>query len=207
MFNQPNHLPMEIIDLTRKLDQDLPVYCEGSYSDPAFQIETWCTVAGQGYKVSRMSLGTQTGTHIDAPAHFVTDGAELEALPVEALIGPYYWLDPDQKESLRIGYQGQSILFLAPSAAESMISEETFRSWLELPCSVWVTASSVGITGQEPLYFHRELARVGKYLVEDLDEIQAARVRPGGEVIALPLRLSGASGSPCRVIVRQPPGE
>ena len=59
----------EILDLTKSLDQNLSIYIEGAYSDPPLQIETWCTIHEQGYKVSRLSMGTQTGTHIDAPAH------------------------------------------------------------------------------------------------------------------------------------------
>lgn len=206
MFATPA-IPLEVLDLTRVLDQDLPIYTEGAYSDPPFQIETWCTVAEQGYKVSSLSLGTQTGTHIDAPAHFAAQAAELEALPAQALMGPYLWLDLSEPPDLQMDYQGQAILFLtARHTNQIAIPLEKFRSLLKLPCRVWVIACGVRITGQEPLYFHRALAQAGKYLVEDLDESQAARVRPGGELFALPLRLGGASGGPCRVIVRQLPG-
>ena len=83
----------EILGLTKVLDEDLAIYTSGSYSDPPLQIETCCTVQQQGFTVSRLSMGTQTGTHIDAPAHFALDGATLEALPVQALIGRYLWVD------------------------------------------------------------------------------------------------------------------
>jgi arylformamidase len=72
---------LEIIDLTKSLDENLFIYTSGNYSDPHLQIEVWCTVQEQGYKVSRLSMGTQTGTHIDAPVHFIAGGATLEALP------------------------------------------------------------------------------------------------------------------------------
>src|SRR5512146_1460883 len=110
----------EILDLTRVLDQHLPIYTSPGYSDPPLQIETWCTVQQQGYAVSRLSMGTQTGTHIDAPAHFDSEGATLEALPLQALIGRYLWVDlchvaeADLRE-LRSGYKGESILFLTSS--------------------------------------------------------------------------------------------
>lgn len=198
---------LETIDLTRRMDRDLPIYTEGDYSDPPFQVEPWCTVASQGYQVARLSLGTQTGTHIDAPAHFDADGAELEDLPASALIGPYLWLNLGDRFDPPGETLVQPVLFLAaPNTGQAEIPLDTFRVLLGLACQVWVAACSVQVTGQDPFYFHRELAKAGKYLVEDLDEIQAARVRPGGEIIALPLRLSGASGAPCRVIVRQPQG-
>ncbi len=197
--------PTETIDLTKLLDQGLPIYSDVGYSDPPFQIETWCTVASQGYKVSQLSLGTQTGTHIDAPAHFATEGVELEDLSAGALIGSYAWLNLNERFDPQNDYSCQPILFLAaPNTNRVEIALEAFQALLDLPCQVWVAACKIEILGQEPLYFHKALAEAGKYLVEDLDEIQAARVHPGGEIIALPLRLNGASGAPCRVIVRQP---
>lgn len=201
----------EILDLTRVLDQDLPIYTSGNYSDPPLQIETWCTVQQQGYAVSRLSLGTQTGTHIDAPAHFASDGATLEVLPVQALIGRYLWVDlchvteADLGE-VRSGYEGESILFLTSSEpAKTEASDEVLSALLELPCVVWVSVYGVQVIGHDRLYFHQALSAAGKYLIEDVDERTASRVNPGGEMIALPLRLMGLSGSPCRVVVVQRP--
>ena len=199
----------EILDLTKTLDEKLSVYTEGAYSDPPLQIETWCTIQEQGYKVSRLSMGTQTGTHIDAPAHFVLDGATLETLPLQALIGPYLWLDIDQitqdeLNEVQSSSKRESILFLTSlKQTQREISEEVFKTLLKLPCPVWVIVYGVQVEEREPYYFHKALAEAGKYLIEDLDETMAMRVRADGEVIALPLRLSGTSGSPCRVLVKQ----
>ena len=199
----------EIIDLTKLLDKDLSIYTDNTYSDPPLQVETWCTIQEQGFKVSRLSMGTQTGTHIDAPAHFVADGATLETLPIQALIGQYLWLDLDrvteaELRELPSRCNGMSILFLTSSRqTKGKISEEVFRALLKLPCLVWIIVYGVQVIGCEPLYFHKVLAEAGKYLIEDIDESMAVRVKADGEMIALPLRLSGSSGSPCRVIVRQ----
>ena len=198
-----------ILDLTKVLDIHLPIYTSGGYCDPPLQIETWCTVQQQGYAVSRLSLGTQTGTHIDAPAHFVSDGATLEALPVQALVGRYLWVDlchvtEADLSQVVSGYDGESILFLTSSdLAKTEASEEVVSTLLNLPCSVWVTVYGVQVIGHVPLYFHQALAAAGRYLIEDVDEVAARRVNPGGEMIALPLRLTGTSGSPCRVVVVQ----
>lgn len=200
---------VELIDLTKVLDENLPIYTDGRYSDPPFQIETWCTVPEQGYKVSRLALGTQTGTHIDAPAHFVEGGATLEALPLPALIGQYLWVDLNQvrqteESEYKSLYQVEPILFLTSSGqAEPEISPELLAALLELPCLVWVIVYGVRVRGRGPLYFNQAVAKAGKYLIEEVDEMMAMRVRAGGEIIALPLRLRGASGSPCRVVVRQ----
>jgi arylformamidase len=192
---------IEITDLTKVLDEHLPIYTSGSYSDPLLQIETWCTIQKRGYNVSRILMGTQTGTHIDAPSHFVADGATLEALPLQALIGGYLWVDISD---LKFVYKNEPILFLTSSdQSVRKISEAALDELLKLPCMVWVSVYGVQVIGHDPLYFHQALSNAGKYLIEDVDEIMAKQIKAGGEIIALPLRLTGVSGSPCRIVVIQ----
>jgi len=195
----------EIIDLTKKLDESLYIYSDGTYSDPPLMIEDWCSVQSQGYKVSRISIGTQCGTHIDAPSHFMEGGAELGALPLEALIGKYFLLDLDEigrSGELKFDYRGEPILFLKSSTGIE-ISEEVFNSLLAFPCRVWVIIHDIGISGRDVFHFNHALAEADKYLVENVDESAAMRVKSGGEIFALPLRLVSTSGAPCRVVVRQ----
>jgi len=198
-------LHVEIIDLTKPLDKNLYIYSDGTYSDPPLQIEDWCSVQGQGYKVSQLSMGTQCGTHIDAPSHFMEGGAGLGALPVEALIGKYFLLDLDEilrSGETRFDYRGEPILFLKSSGGIE-ISEMVFNSLLELRCRVWVIVYDIQVSGRDIFYFNRALAETGKYLVENVEETAAMRVKSGGEIFALPLKLVSTSGAPCRVVVRQ----
>jgi kynurenine formamidase len=203
--SQGKNMPIEIIDLTKVLDENLYIYAEGTYSDPPLQIESWCTVQSQGYKVSQLSMGTQCGTHIDAPSHFMEGGADLGALPVDALMGKYFWLDLNaavQNGNNKFDYQGEPVLFLA--AHENMkISEDLFNTLLDFPCCVWVIVYEVEVLGRDLFYFNRALAETGKYLVENVDELAAMQVKSGGEIFALPLRLTSTSGAPCRVVIRQ----
>ncbi|MCA2000969.1 MAG: cyclase family protein [Chloroflexi bacterium] len=194
-------MSLEILDLTKPLDENLPIYSEGSYFDPPLLIEEWRPAQSQGYKVSRVSLGTQCGTHIDAPSHFLEGGADLGALTVDALMGKYCLINLDAAEA-QIDYRGEPFLFLKSSAAVE-ISEEYFNSLLALPCRVWVIVYDVFVKGREVFYFNRALAQADKYLVENLEEEAAQRVKAGGELIALPLKLVSVSGAPCRVVVRQ----
>ena len=206
-----------LIDLTRTIDSDLEIYSDDAYRDPDFCAETWCSVESQGYWVSKLTLGTQTGTHIDAPAHFKTGGATLETLAVEHLLGPYFLVDlhrigdTPQFDNAMGGYSGQSILFLTSHPAlDNNTSQQVMDLTLEqlnrlcaLGAKVWVVVSSVHVRGKDPLFFHAQLAEQGIFLIEDLDPEAARKVQPGGELIALPLRLTGVSGSPCRVLVLQ----
>lgn len=191
---------MDWIDLTRPMTSDLPIYAEAGYSDPPFRAAPWCGIDGQGYEVWRLEMGTQTGTHIDAPCHMVRGGATLDNLPPDALIGRYVtlrpgtWTDPPAP-------QGARILFLnAPDGGG--LARAQFDAALALGCPVWVMAGSVHVAGEEPLFLHRALARAGVFLVEDLDEEPTRRLPERGEIIALPLRLVGVSGAPCRVLAR-----
>jgi len=184
---------MSYLDLTKILDPSL-VYSSVGYTDPPISITSWSTVSKVGFSVQRLEMGTQSGTHIDAPSHFVETGRNLEKLPLESLIGSYYHYDCSSGALAA----GGKILFLAGSGS---LSEELFRELLKLPCEVWVTSGSVRLDEEDHLAFHRRLAEADRYLVEDLGEV-AAGVKPGGESLIFPLRLVGTSGSPCRVVVR-----
>jgi arylformamidase len=198
-------MKVEIIDLTKTLGESLYIYSEGNYSDPPLLIEPWCTVQSQGYKVSRVSLGTQTGTHIDAPSHFLEGGADLGALPVDALMGKYFLIDLDEiirNDQTKFDYQEEPILFLKASGGLE-ISADLFDTLLKFSCRVWVIIHDIQVSGRDIFYFNRALAEADKYLVENVDEQAAMQVKSGGEIFALPIRLTSTSGAPCRVVVRQ----
>src|SRR5437660_2408763 len=56
---------------------------------------------GDGFTLSAYSLGAHSGTHIDAPMHFVRDGAPIDRVPLEPLIGPARVIDiPDAVQSI-----------------------------------------------------------------------------------------------------------
>jgi arylformamidase len=192
-----------VIDLTRRLDRGLAIYGDGDYRDPPLVVTPWCAVAERGFRVDAVALGTQTGTHIDAPSHFDPGGDDLDALPIDALIGRYALIDLPAGGDLAAAYRGEPILFVrAPDDGPAAIAPDALAALLALPPRVWVVAGTVAVRGAPPLEFHRALARAGRYLVEELDPDAARAVAPGGELLALPLALVGTSGAPCRVVVR-----
>jgi arylformamidase len=206
----PRHHQSRILDLTKPIDAAIEIYTEQGYSDPPYECTEWCSVESKGYRVSALRLGTQTGTHIDAPAHFDSQGATLEALPVERLIGRYFLLDlPACAGAETVGglcrsFAQQEILFVrAPQGGKAKLSPAALDLLLSLSPQVWVIDGGIEVEGAPEFQFHRLIARAGKYLVEDLDHKAAQAVRPGGEIAALPLALVGTSGAPCRVIVRE----
>ena len=158
---------------------------------------------------SRIELGTQTGTHIDAPAHFHPGGATLDAILGKSLMGVYFLVElaptvSEQELRRQISnYRNESILFIrTPYNLSSEISLQELNLLMEIPVPLWVLAGEIILAGAAPLEFHRSIAQKGKFLVEELDCIAAKDVPKDGELFALPLRLIGTSGSPCRVMVR-----
>lgn len=191
------------IDLTRPLNTELPIYAEPGYRDPPFAAERWCDVGSTGFEVWKLALGTQTGTHVDAPSHFRQGAPTLDALSMADCVGRYFLVSRSALSSdmPARGYGGEPLLLL-DGHPEASLTEAALGALLDLPPRVWIMAGAITVTGAPPFRFNRALAEAGKFLVEDLDPANLERVGPRGEAIALPMRLTGVSGAPARVLVR-----
>lgn len=66
-------------DLTHSLTAETPTYPD----DPPVQLRPHATHEADGYRVTAVSFGSHTGTHVDAPAHVDPDGATLDAFPLD----------------------------------------------------------------------------------------------------------------------------
>ena len=192
-----------LIDLTLPLDQTLDIYSDEQYSDPPFEVLDWCDVKSQGYKVSKLHMGTQTGTHIDAPCHFKDGGEALEKLPIESLVGEYFYIDVDQPFDAQINqYQNEPILFIKCLSDQSALTMDQLGKLYSLQQKVWVMAGHLHIDGEDSIFIHQNLAERGIYLVENLDCKSSKNIESKGHITILPLNLIGVSGSPCRVVVK-----
>ena len=191
---------MHVIDLSIPLTSGMPVYTQAAYADPPVRVRTWCSVAEQGYWVSQVCMGTQTGTHIDAPAHFHPGGACLDALPVQSLAGPFTAIDVRRKPLELPDNIAQIPLLDARGGASLAVSD--LETLVALKRPLWVLAGEVDVKDAPPLAFHRRIAQAGIYLVEELDPAYVAPFPRTGELIALPLALVGTSGAPCRVLLK-----
>lgn len=80
---------MQIIDITRPIHPDMAVYP----NNPEVVFERVSEATEQTSAVTKISLGTHTGTHIDAPAHIDPQGAGTYAYPLEQLNGPAEVID------------------------------------------------------------------------------------------------------------------
>jgi arylformamidase len=76
---------MAIYDVTVPIRSGMPIY-EG---DPPVKIEAASSLTnGDSANVSFLHLGAHTGTHVDAPAHFIEGAAKIDSLPLDVLVGP-----------------------------------------------------------------------------------------------------------------------
>jgi len=198
-----------IIDLTKPLDASFIPYSTGNYIDPPLEFSDWSSISRDGFRVTRLSLGTQSGTHIDAPAHFLEDGARLEALLPDHLIGSYFLLSlPDAASFSDVvfllkSYRAQKILFLrTPENQSAKLSGEAMKKVLSLPAVLLVLSGAIEIEDSEYFTFYRLVAGAAKFLVEDVDQRAAHTISGNGEIFVFPLKLIGVSGSPCRVMAR-----
>ena len=74
---------MRAYDLTHILREDIPVFP----GDGSPVLAPAATMAEAGYRTTRLAVDSHTGTHVDAPAHLLPEGAFLESLPPEAFGG------------------------------------------------------------------------------------------------------------------------
>ena len=74
---------MTVIDLTHTIKNDMPVY--PGTEQP--QLTTACTIEEAGYRETLLHMYSHTGTHMDAPAHMLPDGAALDRYPGEKFVG------------------------------------------------------------------------------------------------------------------------
>ena len=78
---------MRMYDITVPISPEMPVWP----GDPAVQIELVSKIeAGDNANVSHLSLSAHTGTHVDAPFHFLQEGVSLDQVPLDLFVGPAY---------------------------------------------------------------------------------------------------------------------
>ena len=177
------------------------------------------TIASDGAAVSRLVLGTHTGTHVDPPAHFIQGGAAAHELPLDAMLGPCVVRRFDERfeitsshlEGAGIPPGTERLLLATPSAALwDSPRFHTNYTGLSLDGAQWCLSRGIRLVGIDYLSIervdsptawntHLTLLRAGVVILEGLD----MRLVPEGEynLLCLPLLLQGGDGAPARAIL------
>lgn len=152
---------------------------------------TWRMAEGASCNVGQIALSCHTGTHIDAPYHFAEGGATIDAVPLEACVGPAVVLPLERLA----GSTAERILVRAQGASPS---PEALAGLPNLRL-LGIDGPSVDPHDSKSLDAHHALWRRGAVILEGLD---LAGVPDGAyRLIALPLRLVGMDASPVRAIL------
>ena len=205
------------IDLTHVLHAATPTWED---AEPAV-VRSVCEIGPEcPVRVSHISMGAHTGTHLDAPAHFLSEGAMVEALSLDDLIGRAWVAETGSSrivdgallEGMDIPAKAVRLLFRTSSTARRLMDQPKFdRSYTGLDESGarWLASRGIRLVGFDYLSVqafdasdetHRILLREGVVLVEGLD---LSLVETGWyDLVCLPLLARGLEGAPARVVAR-----
>jgi arylformamidase len=170
--------------------------------------------------VSKLSMGSHTGTHMDGPFHFLLEGKGLDEMPLDAAIGRARVIEirdpesikPDELRSHNIR-QGERLILKTQNSTRCWqtdtfvedfvyLSQEAARYLASVGVqTVGVDYLSVGGYTKDGVETHQALLEAGIWIIEGLD---LSQVEPGTcELICLLLRIAGSDAAPARAILRK----
>jgi arylformamidase len=177
---------------------------------------------GDAVTLSAYSLGAHSGTHIDAPMHFVRDGASIDQVSLDRLIGPARVIDiPDHVQAIdaaelsRHEWRGaQRVLLRTRSSLRGWMRSPTFRrdfAYIAPDAAQLLADAGVQLVGIDYLSSeqfgapaprtHQILLGKGIPIVEGL---VLEGVRAGEyDLIVLPMKVAGHEGAPARAVLRR----
>ncbi len=175
---------------------------------------------GDSLTLSFMKLGIHTGTHMDAPLHFVKGGATIDLMPIDATVGPARVVSISDRESVKVAelepldlQPGERLLLKTYNSehcwnTDSFVEDFVYISheaaeYLALKgvLTVGVDYLSVGGFRKDGLETHQALLGAGVWVIEGMN---LSGIEPGNyELMCLPLKLSNAEGAPARALLRK----
>ena len=208
------------VDVTATLDPaTTPVY-EG---DAPMKFEFLKDMRkGDGFTLSVLSMGAHSGTHIDAPMHFIRDGISVDRVSVEPLIGAVRVIDIadgvqaiDAAELNRHSWKGaERVFFRTRSSVRGWMKSPAFHrdfAYIAPDAAQLLADAGVRLVGIDYISAeqfgapaprtHRILLGKGIPIVEGLalEEVRAGDY----DVIVLPLKVGGHEGAPARAVMRR----
>lgn len=208
---------MRIYDISLSISPALPVWP----GDPPVELELIESMKdGAHANVSRLSAGVHTGTHVDAPHHFLNDGRTVEQLPLDVLTGPCYVAQlPDDMDS--ISAEVLDGIPLAEGTTRLLFGTRNSHLWARGEKSFqkdfvavtedgaeWLVAHGIRLVGVDYLSVapygesvptHTVLLKAGVVILEGLNLSQV--LRGFYDLYCLPLKLEGSDGAPARAIL------
>ena len=207
---------MPIYDISLTITPTLPVWT----GDPPVRLfQPSHLERGDICTITRIDISAHTGTHLDAPAHFIRGGAGVETLDLETLIGPALVVDAsgqghltaDVLDALIIPPGVERLLLRTGNSALWQRGETAFaEDFIAIAPSgaAWLVDHGVKLVGIDYLSVgpfdngvptHEILLGAGVIAVEGLN---LSAIEPGEyQLVCLPIKIGGGDGAPCRAVL------
>jgi arylformamidase len=207
-------------DLTHHLRNGMPVYP----GDPSPSFEKYSTLEKDGVNLTKIIMGSHTGTHLDAPRHFIRDGIGIDRIPPEKLIGEAYVADlstkplgsgitsKDLQRKLEENIAGDDIIVVYTGCSEHWGDESIERGYTYLTgeAADYLVSKRVRAVGidylsvekfkaPEPVV-HKTLLGHGIFIIESLSSAVRQFVGKRILMICMPIKLQDGDGAPSRVV-------
>lgn len=193
---------------------------------PATRLERLSEITpnGDSPNVSALYMSLHTGTHLDAPVHFIKDGPDITTAPPEVTIGPVQVVCTDaaqvtagvldEYESRRRGLipEGGRVFFRTRNSDQDWWTQPFKEDYVAVSpdAADWLVHRGVALVGvdylsvapfTDPQTTHKKLLSAGVWVVEGLrlGEISEGQY----DMVALPLKIKGGDASPVRVLLRR----
>ena len=174
---------------------------------------------GDTANLSAISMGAHSGTHVDAPIHFLKQGQGIDNIPIDTLVGRARVIEIRDPESIKpeelvgLGIRGgERILFKTENSSHVWQKDEFVEDFVFISDAaadflvdrgvrlIGIDYLSVGSFKHGGSYVHKTLLNGGIWIIEGLN---LSNVTPGNyDFICLPLRIVGGDGAPARAILR-----
>jgi arylformamidase len=206
---------MRIYDVSVGISPQMPVWP----GDPPVKLERVKAIAaGANSNVSELTCGVHSGTHVDAPLHFVEGAPSVESLSLKVLTGRAYVvnlpaakvIDEATLEAAGLPPRTRRVLFRTRNS-DLWAKEKSFQKdfiAVDPSGARWLVKKGVQLVGVDYLSVapfgqsketHRILLEAGVLVIEGLD---LSRVTQGRYTLyCLPLKLVGSDGAPARVVL------
>jgi arylformamidase len=208
------------IDITAPIDpRTTPVYP----GNPPLKVEfTQSLDSGAQVTLSALSFGAHTGTHVDAPMHFIKGGASLDQIPLERFIGPVRVIDCssdakaiDAAELNRHDWRGaRRIFFRTRNSRNAWMTDPVFHqdfTYVAPDAAQLLADAGVELVGIDYLSIERfgfskpqtHLILLGKN-IPVVEGLSLRDVQPGDyDLMLLPARIVGHEAGPVRAIIKR----
>ena len=211
---------MKIYDISVPITPDMPVWP----GDPAVDLQQVSAISsGESANVTHLFMSAHTGTHIDAPKHFIDNGKTIGQIPLEKLVGEVLVMQIDDSENVisDLVLQSHPGIDLLEDAQKVLFRTRNSKLWHQSPSEfrkdyVGIDASGaeflanigldlIGIDYLSIAPYDETLTPHQILLAEDivlLEGLDLSNVPTGiYELYCLPIHLPGCEGAPARVIL------